>query len=392
MNDYQAMLRMGVVSYGEAVINRPIEAVWAVLPEYHAWSSNHVACPRKTVKGERGKVGEVVEIILQAGAGTPIYAETIRMRPLQTLDGSHQAGNMVWKVHDKDVSFSRFSDFGVREYDGKTLFYWSVYEAFSPDTERTLIIGRDQAEGKPDSIAAAVAAATAKEVEHYLAKRERPAESTPEDTPGRAIGHSHSVSAPVNTSHASKAQASASGVEAQDRSTRCREMLQTGLAVFGEVVIERPIEEVWAAVSAYYRWSPAHALGGRKTIKGEAGKAGEVVEILKAGAAEPVYAQTVRIRPPQTIYGAHKVGNIVFKVYDKDVSFSRSSDFGVREYNGKTILYRSVYLEEHPQSREFNRIRGEQLSGAQDHLPMTEMREQIEEYLRNSGALKTHAL
>ena len=154
--------------------------------------------------------------------------------------------------------------------------------------------------------------------------------------------------------------------------------------MYGEVVVDRPIEEVWAAVQEYHKWVPEHKLSQRKTIRGEPGRPGEVVEILKPGATEPIYSETVRIRPPQIIDGSHQVANIVWAVYDPEVSFSLFSDFGVREYNGKTIFYRSVYCSMPPSSEDLLKTRQAQAEGKSDGLSeaMVVMREQIEEYLQ----------
>jgi len=160
-------------------------------------------------------------------------------------------------------------------------------------------------------------------------------------------------------------------------------MLQTGVACHGEILIERRIEDVWRVIPEYYKWVPEHRLGSRRTIKGEPGRVGEVVEILKAGAEQPVYAETIRIRPLEIIEGTYKSANIVWKVYDRDVSFSRFSDFGVREYCGKTIFCRSMFDQWIPSSEQFVRSRRD-LAEGRDSLAnaMPMLRDLIEEYLR----------
>jgi hypothetical protein len=159
------------------------------------------------------------------------------------------------------------------------------------------------------------------------------------------------------------------------------EMLQTGAVNYGEVLIDRSIDEVWPAIQQYYKWSDVHLKSQRKTIRGDKGEVGELVEIMKPGSSESVYAETVSIRPIETIDGGHRIANIVWKVYDKDVCFARYSDFGVREYQGKTIFFRSVYSELPLKS--VIGIREEQAGGKLDSLVagVTEAKAQIEAYI-----------
>jgi hypothetical protein len=170
--NHKSMLQTGVVTYRETVIDRSIEEVWAVLPEYYKWSTNHENSKRRHIAGERGKVGEIVEITLRSAKDHPIYAETVRIRSPLSINGLPKAGNMAWKVYDKDVCFSRFSDFGVWEYDGKTVFSHSVYEEISPESDESLVVHADPEVSNPNSRNEAIAALK-RTIEEYIDKRER---------------------------------------------------------------------------------------------------------------------------------------------------------------------------------------------------------------------------
>lgn len=366
-----SMLQTGVVSLGEVVIDYPIEKVWAVLPYYYEWSIHHHNSERTAIRGERGKVGETVKVH-QAGAPTAFYVETIRIRPPKTIDGEHRAGNMAWKISDEDVCFVRFNDFSVREYNGKTIFARSVLEALAPGAPKRLIVGRDQLDGKPDSLQSQMGEVKAN-VESYIRK------GNPKSAPGNSVAAAAVPALPKSTT-----PAAATG----SCSSRHKAMLQTGTVNYGETVIDRPIDEVWPTLPVFYRWNPVHSEGSRKTIRGEVGKVGEVVEIMKAGATEAVYTETVRIQPPRTIDGSHRSGHIVWKVYDKEGCFSRYSDFGVREYKGKTIFYRAMYGEHDPSGETYRKIRSDQEQGVPDRLDtdVIEMRTRMLDYLKQSKA------
>lgn len=162
-------------------------------------------------------------------------------------------------------------------------------------------------------------------------------------------------------------------------------MLQTGVVQYGEVLIAHPIEKVWDAMVRYHEWVPAHSMGRRVTIRGESGKVGEVVEVLKAGAADSVFVETVRIRPPQAVAGSRRTGNIVWKVYDAEVTFSRFSDFGVWEEAGQSVFCRSVYTELPATSEELDRIRRDQAQGKPDELALEDIRVRMSAFIANAG-------
>lgn len=145
--DLKAMLQTGVVDYAELLIDRPVEAVWAVLPEYHQWSVPHRNSKRRTIKGEPGMVGETVEI-LKAGARDVVCVETLRIRPLAVVAGAYKAGNIAFKVYAHDYSFSRFSDLGVRECAGGTILHRWAYTQLDPVGEEFQRARRGHAEGK----------------------------------------------------------------------------------------------------------------------------------------------------------------------------------------------------------------------------------------------------
>lgn len=142
--DHKAMLRTGVASYCEIVIDRPVESVWEALSRYYEWNQAHEMSDRTTLRGEPGQVGELVQIMLKSSPGGVLYAETVRIRPLQVIAGLYRAGNRVWKVYDEAISFSRFSDMGVKELTGRTIFQWSVYEEFPASDHKPLVVGRDR--------------------------------------------------------------------------------------------------------------------------------------------------------------------------------------------------------------------------------------------------------
>jgi hypothetical protein len=366
-----SMLQTGVVSLGEVVIDYPIEKVWAVLPYYYEWSVHHHNSERTAIRGERGKVGETVRVH-QAGAPSAFYVETIRIRPPKTIAGQHRAGNMAWKISDQDVCFVRFNDFSVREYNGKTIFARSVYEALAPGAPKRLIVGRDQLDGKPDALHSQMGEVKAN-VEAYIRRTAR--------SPAAQAAPAQSAAISAQTP---AAQPTGAAAAAGSCASRHKAMLQTGTVNYGEIVIDRPIDEVWSTLPVFYRWNPVHSNGTRKTIRGEAGKAGEVVEIVKAGTTEAIYTETVRIQPPRTIDGAHRSGHIVWKVYDREGCFSRYSDFGVREYQGKTIFFRAMYGEHDPAGPTYRKIRSEQEQGVPDQLDadVIDMRTRMLEYLK----------
>lgn len=164
-------------------------------------------------------------------------------------------------------------------------------------------------------------------------------------------------------------------------------MLRTGVVYYGEIIIDYPFEDVWAVLPEYHKWSETHVASRRTAISGPQGEVGELVEIVKPGADAPIYAETVRIRPPRPDTGRPRAANVVFKVYDQALSFSKFSDFGAREHAGRTILCRGLYLEISPSSDQFSKARRDQAAGKEDEVMMQELKTQIEGCIaRRKGA------
>jgi hypothetical protein len=174
----------------------------------------------------------------------------------------------------------------------------------------------------------------------------------------------------------------------------CKAMLQTGLVQYGETAIDLSIEAVWAVVPEYYKWSPYHTDATRTVIKGEPGKVGELVRIDgHVGDSKPVYAETVRIRELEMIEGLYRVAGIAWKVYDEDFfSYSLFSDLALREFNGRTLLFRALYWQYSPNSSGFLSIRQELLEGRDSLVGETvKMRDQIVAYVRQRGSTAVRA-
>jgi hypothetical protein len=165
-------------------------------------------------------------------------------------------------------------------------------------------------------------------------------------------------------------------------------MLEMGVVVlYGETVIDMPIEEVWAVIPEYYKWSPGHAEGTRTTLKG---KPGEVGEIIKITGKQTLYAETLRIYDLHAIEGFFRAASIAFKVYDEPFSFCIFSDMTVREFDGKTSLWHGLYIQYLSTNEEFVNARKELAEGRDILAPdVTLMNGQIADYIRKRRSSTT---
>ena len=160
--------------------------------------------------------------------------------------------------------------------------------------------------------------------------------------------------------------------------------METGVVYYDELVIDRPVQEVFPALLHFSIWNPEHATAKHTLLKGKPGEVGEVFEVLKAyEGAKPYIAETVRIRPLTKISGPHLVGNVVWKVYPKEGCAGYSFvDFGVREFNGKTLIYKSYYAQSPWTDAELTKIRQMQMQEKENWLRKSSIK--LKEYMEKN--------
>ena len=120
----KSLLEQGAVSYSQTVINRAPREVWPELFKYQ-WNPRFSDARVEHISGKPGQQGHTVLIDFSGNKSKPFYAKIIKVRAFK---------NVVWKIYpEKGCDFSIFQDFGLQEWDGKTLFHINVYSQFSPE-------------------------------------------------------------------------------------------------------------------------------------------------------------------------------------------------------------------------------------------------------------------
>ena len=115
-------------------------------------------------------------------------------------------------------------------------------------------------------------------------------------------------------------------------------MLKTGAVYYSEIIIEKPVEEVWSELIDIRKWNPSLVNVEHVHLKGEPQQVGEKFQVTKSyKGAKPFTFETIRMRPLQ---------NIVWKVYSEEGGFSNFGDFGLQDMgDGKTRLNISYYAQ-----------------------------------------------
>ena len=154
------------------------------------------------------------------------------------------------------------------------------------------------------------------------------------------------------------------GVQANEGQAKCAqgEIQNLGLAFYDEILIDKPVEEVWPEILNYTKWQVGHTDATHITIEGEPREVGEIVKIIKTHKdAIPYYAETVRLRENK---------NVVWRVFSGQAApctdtmgTSAYMEFRTESENGKTLFVTSYYASFPVFGEALENLRKQQLQG-----------------------------
>ncbi len=138
-----------------------------------------------------------------------------------------------------------------------------------------------------------------------------------------------------------------------------------GQVFYDEILINKPVKEVWPEILNYAKWQVGHTDAEHITVKGKPRQVGEIVKIIKTHkGAQPYYAETVRLRENR---------NVVWRIFsDKPnpcagpMGTSAYLDFRTENVNGKTLFSTSYYAFMPVFGEDLATLREEQMQGKEN--------------------------
>ena len=174
------------------------------------------------------------------------------------------------------------------------------------------------------------------------------------------------------------------GAQAIDENAFCGQGPATsfGQVYYDEVIINRPVEQVWPEILNFAKWQVGHTDAEHITIKGEHGKVNEIFKIIKSHkGAQPYFAETVRLR---------KNRNVVWRVFSGKpglctdaLGTSAFLDFHTVDIGGKTLFTTNYYASSPMHEKDLMILRKKQSEGDEGVEFLREGGEAFKKYMES---------